>query len=147
MFCIRDFDIKYRKFDIFSRKNLNYNIFWKNYIYIIILAKCCSIIAKRGLLNFMKNLIKTYLICDESGCKGFANNPIDNPNDIGVFAGYCIPEGVFSDVRNSVDLIADKYKNPEGKTHITDLTEEQQNNLRQEVFNYLLKCQGFYFFL
>lgn len=93
-----------------------------------------------------KDLIKTYLICDESGCKGFANNPISNLNDIGVFAGYCIPERVFSDVRSSVNIIANKYENSEGKTHITNLTEEHQNNLRQEIFNYLLNCQGFYFF-
>ncbi len=91
-----------------------------------------------------ENILKTYLICDESGFKGFSDKTIRQENDIGVFAGYCISETSLYDIRNIANYIANKYKNSDGKTHITDLSIENQMNLRKEVFDVLLQCKGFY---
>ncbi|HIS53510.1 TPA: hypothetical protein IAA82_00985 [Candidatus Galligastranaerophilus gallistercoris] len=101
-----------------------------------------------NLLHFIKTeaSMKIYLICDESGCKGFSDKLTDTNQDIGVFAGYSIPEDKIEDFKLNINSIASKYANEDGKTHITDLSEQNQMLLRNELFNFVLSLKGFYFF-
>lgn len=83
---------------------------------------------------------KAYFICDESGAKGYSENREKYEGEIGVIAGFIIPESYILEVRLELDLIRDKYLT-EGKLHITDLESKQQEQLRYDIFEYIIGKQ------
>lgn len=96
--------------------------------------------------------MKLYFICDESGAKGYEDNKEKNEGEIGVFAGYILPEERKEEIKEDMNKIIKKY-NSKGKFHITDL--ENPEEFRKEIFNYIktneinflytaIYTQGFY---
>ncbi len=83
-------------------------------------------------------MIKTYLICDESGAKGFSDNDEKFEGEFGIFAGYFLTEENFEKMKPLFQDIYDKYSIETGKLHITDLDNKLQENLRNEVFAILI---------
>lgn len=82
---------------------------------------------------------KLYLICDESGAKGFSDNKEQSHGEFGIFAGYLIDESKIENSKIELKVIYDKYSTGDGKIHITDLESSLQENLRTEVFDWLEK--------
>ncbi len=80
---------------------------------------------------------KLYFICDESGSKGFADNEERFEGEYGVFAGYFLTDKNYENLKNKYKTIYEKYVIVGQKLHITDLTPENQENLRKEVFECL----------
>lgn len=80
-----------------------------------------------------KKIIK--LIIDESGAKGFSDKTESLPGELGIIAGYLIPEEYYTAVQSDICSIKDKYITDK-KLHITDLSPQQQEQLRAEIFNY-----------
>lgn len=74
------------------------------------------------------------LACDESGAKGYADQPEQYPGEVGVFAGFLIPEDKLDEKLPPFQALIPKYTPPGGKLHIADLTPEQQEALRQDVY-------------
>jgi hypothetical protein len=75
------------------------------------------------------------LACDESGAKGYANNDEAWPGEVGVFAGILIPQQEReAEARPKFQAIYDRYKPPSGKLHIADLSQGDQQFLRNDVF-------------
>jgi len=79
------------------------------------------------------------VFCDESGAKGYADQSEKEPGEIGIFAGFAIP-------RDDLSRLADEFKNElsefrdgTGKVHITDLSPDKQERLRQKVYSVLLR--------
>lgn len=81
---------------------------------------------------------KTYLICDESGAKGFSDNDEKFEGEFGIFAGYLVTEENFEKMKSEFQCIYEKYETDTGKLHITDLEKTNQENLRNEVFAILI---------
>ena len=86
----------------------------------------------------MQNPLHIYLICDESGGKGYADISESYPGETGVFAGYLLPAEHVEQVRFDLGEIISRIvgEDSEGKIHITDLEPEQQERLRYEIFQY-----------
>ncbi len=61
-----------------------------------------------------------YLICDESGAKGYADIPEQYPGETGVFAGFFITEPQFEAISADLQYISDQYFGAE-KCHIRGL--------------------------
>jgi hypothetical protein len=80
---------------------------------------------------------KLYFICDESGSKGFAENEEKFEGEYGVFAGYFLTDENYENLKKQFKTIYEKYVIAGHKLHITDLTPENQENLRKEVFECL----------
>jgi len=80
-------------------------------------------------------MTKVFLYCDESGAKGYANQDESYPGEIGVFAGIMVPEEYLENVKPTFDKIAASYTPASGKLHIADLSSEQQEALRNELFS------------
>jgi hypothetical protein len=78
-----------------------------------------------------------YLICDESGAKGKANTTEKFPGEVGVMGGFCLREEDIDGVERDLQEIVSKYQPTSGKFHITDLSENDQQSLRNEVFRYI----------
>jgi len=78
-----------------------------------------------------------YLICDESGAKGKANTTEKFPGEVGVMGGFCLREEDIDRVKRDLQKIVSKYQPTSGKFHITDLSENDQQSLRNEVFSYI----------
>jgi len=72
--------------------------------------------------------------CDESGAKGYADQPESEPGEVGVFAGIMVPDEVLQSAKTAFDAIAARYAPPSGKLHIADLTAQQQQSLREELY-------------
>ena len=81
------------------------------------------------------------LVCDESGAKGYADRDETCPGEVGVFAGILIPGDRLNAIQAQFDAIAKKYQTSPGKVHITDLTPEQQAQLRKEMFDLITQLQ------
>ncbi len=81
---------------------------------------------------------KTYLICDESGAKGFSDNNEKFEGEFGIFAGYLLTDENFEQMKLEFQNIYEKYKTDNGKLHITDLEKTNQESLRNEVFEILV---------
>jgi hypothetical protein len=64
--------------------------------------------------------MNVYLVCDESGAKGYADSPEQYPGETGVFAGYLIPELLFGEVSSHLESISRRYFGT-GKPHIRDM--------------------------
>jgi len=97
---------------------------------------------------------KVYLICDESGAKGYSDKQENYPGEIGVMAGFIVSLKKIDKIRCDLNVIKNKIT-VSGKLHITDLSPSEQNNLRDHVFDYIIKnnipcvyeaihSQGFY---
>lgn len=80
--------------------------------------------------------MKAYLICDESGAKGYADKSEKYPGETGVFAGFIITDEHIEDLKKDIIRIAIKYFNEE-KWHIYSLSNELMELLREEVFDIL----------
>lgn len=78
---------------------------------------------------------KVFFFCDESGSKGYAARHETIPGEVGVFAGILVPHSSLSNVQPVFDAIAQKYTPSTGKLHITELSAEKQEALRQDVYN------------
>lgn len=77
-----------------------------------------------------------FLICDESGAKGYSSNHESFIGEIGIMAGCLVADEQLAEVLVALDGIGTKYLG-QGKLHITDLSPAQQECLRAEVFDYL----------
>lgn len=86
------------------------------------------------------NMKKVFLIIDESGAKGYADNKEQYAGEIGVMAGYIFGEEQLDTIQCSLDAIQNNYIS-DGKMHITNLSPEDQLSLRHEIFNFLLKSK------
>lgn len=76
-----------------------------------------------------------YLICDESGAKGYSDVSEAYPGETGVFAGYLINGNHLPKFRKHINQIASKYFSATTKYHITELSDEKKEDLRNEVFD------------
>lgn len=97
------------------------------------------------------------LVIDESGSLGFSTNQEQTPGQFGLIAGYLIP---FSEIYNAklrAKSFFQEFKKENEKIHITDLSNEDQNKIRQIVFKIFssndavwfynaISVQGFYEF-
>lgn len=79
-------------------------------------------------------MTKVFLYCDESGAKGYANQDETYPGEVGVFAGIMIPEECITTAKSTFDQLAARHMQISGKLHIADLSPEQQERLRNELF-------------
>ncbi|MDO8291015.1 MAG: hypothetical protein Q7T44_17510 [Parvibaculum sp.] len=86
---------------------------------------------------------KIIFIADESGAKGYSSTQENQPGELGVMAGYLIPESCLDSVKQDFDCIRSKFFSA-GKVHITDLTASQQNEMRKEFFEYFLERKIFW---
>lgn len=82
----------------------------------------------------MQELI--YLVCDESGAKGYDNKPESDEAELGVMAGFLVPGAALPDVRVRLSAIANEFTQAE-KLHIADLPADRQAALRGRIFAYL----------
>ena len=74
------------------------------------------------------------LACDESGAKGYADQDERYPGEVGVFAGFLVPEDDLAERLPPFQALIPKYTPLGGKLHIADLSPEQQEALRQDVY-------------
>jgi hypothetical protein len=81
------------------------------------------------------------LACDESGSKGYADCEEQTAGEVGVFAGILIPGELLASAQAQFDQVARKYQTRSGKVHITDLTPEQQVQLREEIYDLIEQLQ------
>lgn len=79
--------------------------------------------------------MKVYFICDESGAKGYSDKNENYFGEIGLIAGFVLPEKHINKTRLELDKIKCKYLT-EKKLHITDITPGNQVKLRNEIFTY-----------
>lgn len=79
--------------------------------------------------------------CDESGAKGYADRRETYPGEIGVFAGFLVPQEKDADARPEFQTIYNQYKPPSGKLHIAILPPDQQESLRQSVYAAIRKLK------
>jgi len=75
-----------------------------------------------------------YLICDESGAKGYADIPEQYPGEAGVFAGFFITEPQFEAISADLRSISNKYFGDE-KCHIRGLPQNKMELLRKDIFD------------
>lgn len=79
---------------------------------------------------------KIFLICDESGAKGFSDNQEQHDGQFGIMAGYFLNDSNKDELTEKFGKIYSKYQSEsQEKLHITDLTPEQQESLRNDVFD------------
>lgn len=79
-----------------------------------------------------------YLICDESGAKGYSDKQEKCLGEVGVMAGFVFPEKDLNEIRSDLEKITSPFF-MEGKRHITDLSPDDQKRLRNDLFPYLKK--------
>lgn len=77
-----------------------------------------------------------YLVCDESGAKGYDDKPEGVEAELGVMAGFLVPGAALADVRMRLGAIANEFTQAE-KLHITTLPADRQAELRGRIFTYL----------
>lgn len=76
-----------------------------------------------------------YLFIDESGAKGYADNRERYPGELGVIAGYLVPELHLSEYKSAIEARLSLIKG-EGKLHIADLLNKSE--AREVIFNTFL---------
>ena len=81
---------------------------------------------------------KIIFILDESGAKGYSSNIERIPGELGLIAGYLIPSNCLDFVRNELNTIQSNFFS-DGKIHITDLPPQQQEELRDSIFDYFIQ--------
>lgn len=77
-----------------------------------------------------------YLICDESGAKGCSDKQENYSGEVGVMAGFIFLKERLSEIRSDLEKITSPFFT-EGKLHITDLSPNDQERLRNNLFSYL----------
>ncbi len=93
--------------------------------------------------------------CDESGAKGYSNRQEQYDGEVGVFAGVLLPKEKQDEMMPTFNAIHTTFATDDRKVHITDLSREQQNELRSAIFGaiqkfrlpcfwYAVHAQGFY---
>jgi hypothetical protein len=75
------------------------------------------------------------LVIDESGSKGYADQTENAPGELGVMAGFLVPEWGLEKVRERLTTICGKFLGAR-KTHITDLDAALQEQMRAAVFRF-----------
>lgn len=78
-----------------------------------------------------------YFICDESGAKGYADKSESYFGEVGIVAGYFIPEEHINSVRQELFQITSQFAT-NGKLHITDLPDKDKEALREQIFSYFI---------
>ncbi len=86
----------------------------------------------------MRNV--TFVI-DESGAKGYADKRENIVGELGVVAGYFIPNTCLPKAQSDLSDIAKKFR-WNNKCHIADLDPNDQGLLRSDIFAYLLSVQA-----
>lgn len=79
---------------------------------------------------------KVYLICDESGAKGYSDKEEVFSGEVGVMAGYLLFENQLNSFQSDLEKIRTEYLT-NGRLHITDINEDKQAELRNKIFSYL----------
>ena len=79
-----------------------------------------------------------YLICDESEAKGYSDKQEKYPGEVGVIAGFVFPEKHLNEIRSDLEKITSSFF-MEGKRHITDMSPDDQERIRNDLFPYLKK--------
>lgn len=82
-----------------------------------------------------------FLVLDESGAKGYSNNPESEDGELGVMAGYLLPISRANTAEADLGAIRSKFLSGD-KLHITDLAPHQQEELRNDLFAYFTKVQA-----
>jgi len=77
-----------------------------------------------------------YLICDESEAKGYSDKQEKYPGEVGVMAGFVFPEKHLNKLHSDLEKITSPFF-MEGKRHITDLSPDDQERIRNDLFSYL----------
>jgi len=77
--------------------------------------------------------MKMYLVCDESGAKGYSDKTEKYEGETGVFAGIFIPEDKIKSIREKLNEIATSYFTDE-KWHLTDLPDPEKESLRANIY-------------
>lgn len=80
-------------------------------------------------------------VIDESGAKGYADKRENVVGELGVVAGYFIPNTCLPKAQSDLSDIAKKYR-WNNKCHIADLDPNHQDLLRSDIFAYLLSVQA-----
>lgn len=78
-----------------------------------------------------------YFICDESGAKGYADKSESYFGEVGIVAGYFIPDEHVDLLRRELLAITSQFAT-DGKLHITDLPNKDKETLREYVFQYFI---------
>lgn len=78
----------------------------------------------------------SYLVCDESGAKGYADSPEQYPGETGIFAGYLIPETLLAEVNSQLETISQRFFGSR-KPHIREISKTSMRDLRSEVFAFI----------
>lgn len=82
-------------------------------------------------------------IIDESGAKGYSDNREDHVGELGVMAGFFVPDKNVLKVETDITEITNQFL-IEGKLHITDLGSNKQEELRNNIFEYLLSVNAYW---
>jgi hypothetical protein len=82
-------------------------------------------------------------VIDESGAKGYSDNREGHLGELGVMAGFLIPNEYLEKVESEITSITNNYL-IDGKLHITDLESNDQESLRNNIFDYLLSVRAFW---
>ena len=77
--------------------------------------------------------MKIYLICDESGAKGYSNKTEQYEGETGVFSGIFVPENKIERIRDNLNEISSSYFTNE-KCHLTDLPDSKKESLRADIY-------------
>lgn len=85
------------------------------------------------------------LVLDESGAKGYDNNEEQHQGELGVMAGFALPESKAEAFVDGLSRIVQSFAT-DGKLHITDLVPEAQEALRQRLFEYFSECRALWFY-
>lgn len=78
-----------------------------------------------------------FFIVDESGAKGYSDNKESVRGELGVMAGFLIPEDELKLIEAELDSIKNNFIINE-KLHITDLPPTDQESLRKQIFEYFM---------
>lgn len=85
---------------------------------------------------------KMVLVIDESGAKGYAKTKEKYEGEIGVMAGFMYPEADITTINKHLALILHSYQENQGKKfHITDLSIQSQDDLRKDIFDFIIKSK------
>lgn len=84
------------------------------------------------------------LVIDESGAKGYSDKKEAELGELGVIAGFLVPNDVLDQVVHDFNELFCDYKFDKKKIHTTDLAPAIQNKLREKVFSYFKSHQVFW---
>jgi hypothetical protein len=85
-------------------------------------------------------MISATFVIDESGAKGYSGNREKDIGELGVIAGFIVPNAQFEKVESEITAITKNYL-INGKLHITDLKPSEQESLRDSIFAYFISVK------